>query len=406
MFNTNDMVGPMLLSDIFDPIPESSTANSSPGPASPLQSLSISSAPLKLDEAEFTDKNSSLVKDIFDNASWRSAFKGPLCLTSMNSGSFSDMDNDEPTSCRSRDGSVIFSELGNFSRSTSPIPCDQRDSFGDDASMIFSQTMEIHSVAEESAIESCSLWEKPEGRRANIADIARRNRECRKSEPRTSNIGSELRNSELSELSTAMEELSVFRREALKMQALHEQQKEEIDSLGRSLETLERERISATNALAEVTAELQLEKQENGKTVTELWRKIQLIDDENVQLSKMNAELEKKAETPSIDIQLCQTTTLWNSKLEQDKLDKDRADQKIAQEKTKARAGKQKEKLSAWMDRRSRSSVGSVSKSASTSPSAPKSSSVTTNRFAKQPAKQRVAANSRFRRFKNRASKA
>lgn len=391
MFNTNDMMGPMMLSDIFDPIPESSTANSSP----------VSSAPLKFDEGEFTEKNSALVKDIFDNASWRTAFKGPLCLTSMNSGSFSDMSNDEPTTCRSRDGSVIFSELGNFSRSTSPIPCDHRDSFGDDANMILSQTMEIHSGVEESAVESCRSWEEHESCHPNLAEIARRNRDCRKSEPRTSNISSELRSSELNELSKVMEELSVCRREALKMQALHEQQKEEIDSLGRSLETLERERMSATDALAEVSAELQLEKETNRKNVTELWRKIQLIDDENVQLTKINAELEKKAETPSIDIQLCKTTTLWNSKLEQDKLDKDRADQKIAQEKTKARVGKQKEKLSAWMDRRSRSSVtGSGSK-----PSAPKASTLTSNRFAKQP-KQRVAVNSRFRRFKNRANKA
>jgi len=405
MFNTNDMMGPMMLSDIFDPIPESSTANSSPVSASPRQCLSVSSAPLKLDEGEFTE-NSSLVKDIFDNASWRSAFKGPLCLTSMNSGSFSDMDKDEPTTSRSRDGSIIFSELGNFSRSTSPIPCDQRDSFGDDANMMLSQAMEIHSGVEEPAVESCRSWEEPESCCSNLADLVRRNRECRKSEPRTSNISSELRSSELNELSKVMEELSVFRREALKMQALHEQQKEEIDSLGRSLETLERERISATDALAEVSAELQLEKQKNRKNVTDLWRKIQLIDDENVQLTKINAELEKRAETPSIDIQLCKTTTLWNSKLEQDKLDKDRADQKIAQEKTKARAGKQKEKLSAWMDRRSRSSVnGSGSKSTSTSPSAPKSSSLTSTRFAKQP-KQRVAVNSRFRRFKNRANKA
>merc|ERR550525_73476 len=259
--------------------------------------------------------------------------------------------------------------------------------------------MEIHSGVEESAVESCRSWEEPESCHSKLAEIARRNRDCRKSEPRTSNISSELRSSDLNELSKVMEELSVFRREALKMQALHEQQKEEIDSLGRSLETLERERMSATDALAEVSAELQLEKETNRKSVTELWRKIQLIDDENVQLTKINAELEKKAETPSIDIQLCKTTTLWNSKLEQDKLDKDRADQKLAQEKTKARVVKQKEKLSAWMDRRSRSSVnGSGSK-----PSAPKSSSLTSNRVAKQP-KQRVAVNPRFRRFKTRFS--
>lgn len=156
--------------------------------------------------------------------------------------------------------------------------------------------------------------------------------------------------------------------ETMRLRYMLEQQRDEIESLHRSLEALERSRKSAVEQLTEVSEKVEPMKEVHRNETKDLWKKIQELDDENVRLGKVNAKLEKQVGTPTIDIDLSTSTLAWNKKLQQDKTARDKADQKVALEKTRAKAGKQKEqKLNAWMDSRS-SIVGAASKSASTSP--------------------------------------
>jgi len=205
------------------------------------------------------------------------------------------------------------------------------------------------------------------------------------------------------EFQDLLKKLADARLEWRRAQTTVEQLTEENKSLRRSNEALERNIRSLDQALKETEAKIERMRVDKAKEAKDLWKKIQEIDDENVQLNKLNEELRKKAQVACIDINLSTSTILWNKKLKKDKLARDRADQKVAQERTKAKAGKQKEqKLAAWMDSRSRN----------TAQGAPAKPSIGTSRFADRFVKTSTKAakkgteGSRFKRFnKSRAVK-
>lgn len=202
--------------------------------------------------------------------------------------------------------------------------------------------------------------------------------------------------------------------ELKRMRAKVEEAEEEGLSLRRSCKALETARELEGKEHEQTERKLQEQLDNANSTVKQLWQQIEEIDNENVRIGKVCADLEKKAKTPSIDITLSKTSNLWNKKLNQDKIARDKADQKAAQESVAAKptikADKEKEqKLNAWLSSRG-SSRETDGKSTSTTHTAKKSTRFFDRSSTSAPGKtwktvQKVK-DSRFMRFENRVPKA